>query len=202
MKPVYLFLIVFSIGTIKLVNSVKDTAIPTADSTLVNLKAKKAIIDNYLIKHQNATIVLVKVPGKKNLVRVVGDKWPDEIEYTYNIVKNKAGKVILIAQKPESESGDWDITYKHYFDENGNTFAFDRSEALFIDIVKGGVAGKEVQLYYDPLFKIVSQTSQLVDVNHKPLKAKESEFNFRDDQYSIYKNVKECLAGYGIKVIK
>jgi hypothetical protein len=202
MKLLYLFLIAFSIAIIKPGQSVKPVNKPVADSTLIKLKSKKAAIDNYLDKHPKAITVLVKVPGKENLVRVVGDKWPDEIEYTYNIIKDKAGKIILIAQTPESESGDWDIIYKHYFDENGNTFAFYQSEALFTDQVKGGVAGKELLRYYDPLFKTISQTNQLVDVDHKPLKAKESELDFREYKYSIYKNVKECLAGYGINSIK
>jgi hypothetical protein len=202
MKLLCLFLIAFSISIIKPAPSVKPVNKPFADSTLIQLKAKKAAIDNYLTKHQNATMVLVKVPGKKSLVRVFGNKWPDEIEYTYNILKDKAGKIVLVSQKPESESGDWGIIYEHYFDENGNTFAFYRSEALFTDQVKGGVAGKELLRYYDPLFKAINQTNLLVDVNHKPLKAKESEFNFRDDGYNIYKSLKDCLAGYSINNIK
>lgn len=57
-------------------------------------------------------------------------------------------------------------------------------------------------VYYDPLFKTIGQANQLVDVGHKPLKLKESEFDFRDDEYSIYKNVKDRLVGYGINKYK
>ena len=58
------------------------------DSTLVRLKIRKEFIDKYLVKHTKALIALVKVPGKKSLIRVKNKKWPNEIEYTYSILKD------------------------------------------------------------------------------------------------------------------
>lgn len=201
MKILYLFLITFSIATIKPAESIKPVNKPDADSTLIKLKAKKAAIDNYLNKHSKQTIVLVKTPGKKNLMRVMNEKWPDEIDYTINLLKDKAGKVIFIEQSPYSESGDWDIVYRHYFDGSGNTIAFYRSESIFDDNIKGGVARKELLKYYDQA-KSIAQISALLNVDWKPLKAKESDLEFRDYKYNIYKNLKDCLAGYGINSIK
>jgi hypothetical protein len=139
------------------------------------------------------------VPGKKSLIRVYNEKWPDEIEYTYNIVKDKGGKIIYILQTPFSESGDWDISYKHYFDEDGHVFAFYRVESIFDDNVKGGVIRNTVLKYYNKDFKIVKQNNRLEDTKGALVKANKNNFNFRDYNYTIYKNLAECLKGYNVK---
>jgi len=173
--------------------------LPQKDTILFSLKNKKAIVDQYLGKHDKAVIVFVKVPGKKNLIRVKNEKWPDEIEYTYNILKNSSGKIIFVAQIPYSESGDWNIEYKHYFDEQGNTYAFYREESIFGD-VKGGVLRKILLNYYDHNFNNINQVNSLTDKDYKLIKVNKDLYDFRDYKYSIYKNLNNCLAGYGIKL--
>jgi hypothetical protein len=170
-----------------------------ADSPLNNLKVKRAVTDSYLKAHPKQVIVLVKVPGKKNLVRVYNKKWPDEVEYTLNILKDKNGKIIYIIQTPFSESGDWEISYEHYFDNEGNVFAFYKDESIFNDNVKGGVVRSKLLNYYDKDFKIVKQNNWLEDTKGRVVKANKSNFDFRDYNYTVYKNLADCLKGYNVK---
>jgi hypothetical protein len=171
-----------------------------ADTVLIALKKKRAAIDQYVYKHQKDLIVMVKVSGKKNLVRVKNENWPAETEYIYNILKDTTGRVILIAEMPYSESGDWYIEYKNYFDNNGRTFVFSKRETVFDDSVKGGVAMEELFNYYDAGFKIINQKHSLTDKDEKPIKRNNNEFDFRDYKYNIYKNLNACLAGYHIQL--
>ncbi|MFA6087318.1 hypothetical protein [Mucilaginibacter sp.] len=173
--------------------------VATVDSALSSLKSKKAAIDKYVDAHKKQMGVFVKAPNKKALIRVYNEKWPEEIEYTYNIIKDKAGKIIYILQTPFSESGDWDILYEHYFDESGNVFAFFRVESIFDDNVKGGVVRNKLLKYYNKDFKVVKQNNWLTDTNGGIVKANANTFNFRGYNYTIYKNLAECLKGYNIK---
>jgi hypothetical protein len=143
---------------------------------------------------------LVKVPGKKALVRVKGDHWPDEIEYTYNILKDHSGNIIFIAQTPYSESGDSNIEYRHYFDEQGKTYAFSGKESIFDDNVKGGVVRQMLLKYFDINSKTINEVYKLMDVNNKELKVNANKVNFSDDVFTIYNNLKDCLVGYNIQL--
>jgi len=176
--------------------------IPQTDSVLIKLKNKKAAVDQYIIKHGKALIVLVKIPGKTNLLWIKNAHWPDEIEYTYNILKGPSGKIIFIAQIPYSESGDWDIEYKHYFDEQGNTYAFNKEESIFGDNVKGGVIREILFNYYDGKFNNINHVNILTDKDYQLIKRNKNMYNFRDFKYNIYKNLNECLIGYNIQLPK
>ncbi|MES2064661.1 MAG: hypothetical protein V4456_22275 [Bacteroidota bacterium] len=169
------------------------------DPSFVSLKAKKAATDKYLKTHTKQMLVLVKVPNKKDFVYVYNGKWPNEVEYTLNILKNKNGNIIYVSQSPFSESGDWDISYEHYFDEEGNVFAFYKEESIFDENVKGGVVRSKLLNYYNKNFKIITQNNWLVDVNGNVIKANKNDFDFRDYNYTIYKNLADCLKGYNIK---
>jgi hypothetical protein len=170
------------------------------DLILLGQKDKRNSIDKYIRSHRKAVITLVKIPGKTELVIVKNEQWPDEVEYTYSVYKDGSGEIIFIAQTPFSESGDWNVVYKHYFDGDGNTCAFSKLESLFDDGVKGGIVRELLTNYYDKNFKILKQIDKLTDQEYKPVKKSKNDFNFRNDKYEVYKDAKECLAGYNIKL--
>jgi len=168
------------------------------DSVLIKLKNKKAAVDQYLIKHDKALIVLVKVPGKTNLLRIKNGHWPDEIEYTYNILRDTTGRIILVSQIPFSQSGDWFITYTHYFDEKGNTYAFRKQTNVFDSEVKGGVIYETLLRYYDVNFSILKKTYTLQDKGGKTIR-NNGHVDIYQYKYETYKNLDACLKGYHIK---
>ena len=203
MKP--LFLLSFFLLPVYLSNPSKDSAVTQAFQTnaeVLKLTSKKNEIDHYIDTHSKNVIVYVKISENKNLVAVKNDRWPDEVEYTYNIYKNPAGKIIFIAQIPFSVSGDWDIVHKYYFDDQGNTFAFLKQASIFNDDVKGGAVREILLNYYDKKFKNISQVTKLTDKDYRSIKKDKNGYDFPDDQYVIYKNLNECVAAYNIKLTK
>ncbi|HEX3384400.1 MAG TPA: hypothetical protein VHS53_04395 [Mucilaginibacter sp.] len=170
-----------------------------ADTLLTALRKQTATLNRYEFNHRKNILFLVKLTGKTKLKRVREGDWPDDTEYIYSILKDTTGRIILIEQSPYSQSGDWYVEWKHYFDENGNTFAFSRRESVFDDSVKGGMAIEEFLKYYDANFRIINQSFRLTDKDDKTIKRNKNEFNFRNDKYTIYKNVNDCLLAYHVK---
>jgi hypothetical protein len=199
MKTLYLslFLIIISFSIKTQASAVTKTRV--TDSVLTNLKAKKAATDKYVNTHAKEMAVFVKIPGKKGLIRVYNEKWPNEIEYTCNILKDKNGKIIYVFQAPFSESGDWDISYEHYFDKDGNVFAFYKDESIFDDNVKEGIIRNRLLNYYNKDFKVINQKSWLADEKGNVVKANKNKFDFRDYKYTIYKSLTECLKALNLK---
>ena len=120
------------------------------------------------------------------------------MEYTYNVLKDASGKINFIAQIPHSESGDWDIEHLTYFDESGKTFAFVDKQSIFTDY-KGGIIREISTRYFDQNFHQLKKVDKLVDKDFKPIAVDKTKFDFRDDQFVIYKNVNQCFNGYGFK---
>jgi hypothetical protein len=174
--------------------------VQSSNTALATLKKRKVSIDQYEYKHRKEMIVLAKLTGKKELVKIKNENWPDNTEYIYNILKDSTGRIILTEQIPYSESGDWYVEWKHYFDSNGNTFLFSKRETLFDESVKGGVVVEESLKYYDSNFKIIDHSSRLTDKDDKAIKRNMNDFNFRNDKYSIYKNLNDCLKAYDIPI--
>jgi hypothetical protein len=202
MKTLYvsLFLIIVSLSINAQPSAITKTK--AADSVLTSLKAKKIALDKYIGKHAKEVITLVKLPNKTRLQEIKNDKWPDEIEYSYNILRDPAGKIMMAVISPNSESGDWDVVYKYYFDDKGNTFAFYEDQSIFNDNVKGEVVRTTLLKYYADDFKIISQNTALLNKDWHPIKGKKANYNFFDFQSKIYKTARECLIGYKIQLPK
>src|ERR1700761_6016690 len=115
------------------------TYISVSVDDLAEIKKEKAEIDQYEFKHRKEMMTLVKLEGKSKLIKPKTEDVPDDAEYVYNVLKGRSGHIILIEQIPYSQSGDWYIEWKHYFDNKGNTFCFSDRQSIFNDNVKGGV---------------------------------------------------------------
>lgn len=198
MKFLYVFVLLMGSVVVKAqtTNAVKKSIV---DSVVNTLKNKKAATDKYLDKHGKALLLYSKLPKKKTPVKVLNDKWPDDGGDSYNVLKDTTGKIIMIAEMPFSESGDWFITYQHYFDANGNTYAFRRQANTFDDSVKDGVIYETSVKYYDVNFKPVAKTYTLQDKKGRPIK-NNGHINIYDYKYSVYKNSAECLKALNLKV--
>src|SRR5690554_4525790 len=90
-----------------------------------SLRDTKTKIDSQ-IKNNNQIIVLVKLFNKPGLYKVVDNKFPDDIEITYNILKNSSGEIIWASEIPTIEIGERFVAFSQYFNEKGKTFAFER----------------------------------------------------------------------------
>jgi hypothetical protein len=188
MKYSILF-IIFSISVYSCKPKTNSTV--QADSP-ESLKGKKDHIDSiFRLKNNNLT-VLVKVPNKPGLVEVKNENWPEEVETTYNLLKDPSGNVILFLESPYSESGDWNITFAHYFDVDGKTFAFTRQTNYFNSICTEGVAYETVTEFYDKAFAKEKTDYKLVDTSGHVLDKSKCEFPY-DQQYKVVKDREACL---------
>ncbi|TWJ04428.1 hypothetical protein JN11_00137 [Mucilaginibacter frigoritolerans] len=157
------------------------------------IKAKKGI--DKLANDSNAVIVLIKKPGSDSLQLIKDGKFPDDVEVTYNLVKDKNGNIVLISESPTSESGDWDIQYLNYFNKSGKLFAFERMAGFFnseCTIDADDAAHEDLVKYYDTDFNVISSKYTLTDSKHRKLKKSKCQFNY-DYPYIIAKDLKTYL---------
>ncbi|MGV8879525.1 MAG: hypothetical protein ACOH2A_10885 [Sphingobacteriaceae bacterium] len=128
---------------------------------------KKRSVDS-LITDQSLTI-LAKVVGKKELIIVKNRQYPAKLEVTYNLLKDGEGKIIYLAELPYSETSDWFIAYKSYFDPSGKLFAFQRLNNFMGSKCAPGAAMENLIRYYDDKAQVIDSTYTLMDTFNKPL---------------------------------
>jgi hypothetical protein len=104
------------------------------------LKYQKTTIDTLFNHSKDKLIVLVKLVDKDEPIQIINGKFPDNVESTFNLLKDSLGQIISASEFPFSESGDWNIIYTHYFDKTGKTFAFERQTNFFNSVCSEGVA--------------------------------------------------------------
>ncbi|MDB5126220.1 hypothetical protein [Mucilaginibacter sp.] len=197
MKTLYLFFILLIASLSGKAQSATGKVV-TVDSTLTSLKSKRTAVDVYVKKHDKELLLYSKIPGRKTPVKVTMEDWPDAGEGSYNVLKDSSGRIVMIAEIPFSQSGDWYITYTHYFDENGNTYAFRKETNTFDSDVKGGVIYETLVKYYGANLKLLNKTYSLKEKSGKPIK-NNGHIDVYQYKYMIYKNSAACLKGYNIK---
>ena len=153
---------------------------------------QKAQIDSLLSQNKGTLTVLVKLPGNQQLVEVKGEQWPDEVEITYNILKDSSGQVLMFAESPFSESGDWNISLIHYFDEAGKTFAFSKRTNFFNSGCTEGVAYETITEYFDQDFRKVGEQYSLLDGENNKLDKGKCEFPY-EAAYKVLPNLDACM---------
>ncbi len=137
--------------------------------------------------------VLVKVSGKKDLVKVENRRYPRNIETTYNLMKDKKGRIVYLAELPYSKTSDWFIAYKSYFDSAGHIFAFQKVNNFLNNGCTHGAAMETLTRYYTPDFKIADSLYTLTDTYKKPLDKGACKFPY-NFPYKIFKTLEEYKA--------
>ena len=126
------------------------------------LKYQKATIDSLFNHNKDKLLIFVKLADKDELEQITNGKFPENVETTFNILKDSFGKVITVSEFPFSESGDWNIILTLYFDKDGKTFAFERQTNFFNSICTDGFL-ENYPTGVNPLYKLVK-----VIVNKSP----------------------------------
>lgn len=151
--------------------------LPKAD-ILERLKYQKTIIDTLFNQSKEHLIVLAKLVDKDEPIQIKNGIFPDNVETTFNILKDGSGQVITVSEFPFSESGDWNIILTHYFDKDGKTFAFERQTNFFNSICTVGVAYETQLEFYNSDFKLIDKMYKLVDQKNKPLQKDSCQFPY------------------------
>jgi hypothetical protein len=142
--------------------------------TLTDQREKERLeIAKQVTSNKEKIVVLVKVNGQTDLERVINQEWPDNIETTYNILKNQRGQIIYLGEFPTSQSGDWTLGLKHYFGDNGKLIAFEKRLSYFNEDCTGGAVVETIIELYDNNFKVIKTTKTQTDNEGRQLKVKD-----------------------------
>jgi len=184
MKP---FIILFSILSIVIASCTnsKQSNENTASKELIK---KKSSIDRMI--SDSTLLVFVKVKGKSKLVSVIDRRYPQKIETTYNIFKDKQDRIVFISEMPFNDTSEWFISYKSYFDEQGKLFAFQRLNNFLNNKCTHGAAMENSIGYYNDQFKLIDSLYTITDSYKKPLDKNACKFPY-NFKYTVIKNLKE-----------
>ena len=198
------YLLIFLVGLICACNS-RDRSRTISASRLVpepdiaeRLQYQKVLIDTLLIRNRNNIEVLVKLTSKTDLIPLKDTTLPDETETSFNILRDSLKRIVAITESPFSQSGDWFLTLIHYFDKNGQTFAFERQTNFFNSGCTEGVAYETKTEYYDNDFKLIRKEYKLVDEKGVNLNKDSCTFMY-DYSYKVFPSVDKHLQVSKIK---
>lgn len=156
------------------------------------LKNQKNIIDTLFKRSTDNLIVLAKLTDIDEPIAIKNGNFPDKVETSYHILKDSSGNMITVSEWPFSESGDWSISFTHYFDQDGKTFAFERQTNFFNSICTDGIAFETRTEFYDSDFNLIDNTYNLVDKENRTLQKDSCQFPY-DYEYKIAMDIDSYL---------
>lgn len=198
-----IFILTIFLGLISACNS-NDSRISSTSrllpepNILERLKYQKTTIDTLFKHSKDKLIVLAKLVDKDELIQINNGNFPDNVETTFNILKDSLGQIITASEFPFSESGDWNIILTHYFDKDGKTFAFERQTNFFNSICTDGVAYETQTEFYNSDFQLIDKMYKLVDQKNKTLQKDSCQFPY-DYEYKVSADIDKYLLTNRIK---
>lgn len=168
----------------------------TDNAALKELKARKRQTDSLL--SDSSLLIFAKVKGGNELIKVENKRYPQDLEATYNVLKNDEDKVIYVAELPYNAANDYFMAYKNYFDENGHLYVFQRLANFFGSGCTTGAAVENLTRYYATDFSPVDSVYTLTDTNKKELDKSKCKFPY-NFPYRVYQTLDEYRREKGIK---
>ena len=166
-----------------------------------NLQSQKGVIDTFIKKNNVRPVMLAKTTDKPTLLEFDGIEYPPYMEYTYYIYKDASGKIVKIAESPYNENGEWSVYLSHYFNQQGNTFAFERLSTFFSIICSEGIAVQTQTEFYNDNFQLTNKEYKFVDEYGKDL-AKDSCQAPVNVEYTVFKTLNEYMTKKNIRLTK
>jgi hypothetical protein len=205
MTKLTFFMLTIFVGLISACNSSVDKTNTSSNSKLLSepditerLKYQKSAIDTLFRHKKDKLIVFAKLTNDEKPVAIQSGDFPDKVEISYHILKDSLGHIATISEFPFSESGDWHISFTHYFDKDGKTFAFERQTNFFNSICTDGVAFETRTEFYDREFKLIDKTYNLINKENRPLQKDNCQFPY-DYEYKISADIDKYLKTNKIK---
>lgn len=197
------FILLIFVGLISACNSSENrtsstSSLPSAPNILERLKYQKTVIDTLFKQSTDRLIVLAKLVNKDEPIEIQNGNFPDNVEITFNILKDSLGQIVSVSEFPFSESGDWNIIFTHYFDKDGKTFAFERQSNFFNSICTDGVAYETRVEFFNSEFQLMDKTYKLVDEKNKTLQKDSCQFPY-DYEFKVSANIDKYLQTNRIK---
>lgn len=103
-----------------------------ADSALVTrVRGRRDAIDAYVLRDARALIRIARLPSGLLAPVAATAEWPDSTEIAFGLLRDSVGRVAYAYESPQSESGDWYLVTRHYFDSTGSTVLVERRASFF-----------------------------------------------------------------------
>lgn len=160
------------------------------------LTYEKSLIDSSRMARQLDVRVYARVQDNPTPMEVRDLKWPENLDEVYNLWLNKDSQIVCFGAYPVSQSGDWDMGLTHYFDQNGQTFAFERNTSFYNSLCTDDLAIEQIVTYYYKDAKLDSIYT-FTDVKGNQLEPDSCAFPY-DFPYRIYTNVDDVLKSVGL----
>jgi hypothetical protein len=178
-------------------NSGSNSRLLPEPDILERLNYQKVNIDTLIIHSTHKLIVSAKLINKDKPIQL-RDIVPDSVETIFGILQDSLGHTIFALEQPLSESGDWIIILKHYFDNEGKTFAFEKQTNFFNSICTSGSAYETKTEFYDIDFQLIGNNYKLVDEKNNSLAKDSCVFNY-NYPYKVSPDIEDYLQKRKIK---
>ena len=152
----------------------------------------KSTQDFILQNKEKVELMAITTPASKPFA-LPDREWPDDVTTSINLLRGESGNPTYYAAYPISESGDWFIGYRYYFNEStGQVVAFERLANFFNSICVSGVAKELSTYYFSTDGKLIAKSYSVKDSDGNDLNNKECYFNY-DNEYQIVRTVADLL---------
>ncbi len=166
--------------------------VPEPDLNL-RLHGEKNVIEKLIRLKELDITVWVQQIGVKSPTQVFNEQWPEGIETTFNLWTDSNNVLVCLGEYPYSESGDWSIALTHYFDQRGNTFAFECSTSFYNSICTDELAIEQIATFYNTNHQRIDSTYLLRDSNGATLARDSCQFPY-EYPYDIYPTSQKLLS--------
>jgi hypothetical protein len=151
----------------------------------------KKQIDAYTYAHIDSFRYFAMTKTSAKPFRVMSKRWPENMIKSYSVLANRAGKIIFAMVEQDGEWGDYAITYRYYFDEEGKTKSFQKGNHFYHSVCVNNDAIDEKRIYYyDTSFKRINEEYSLISGDGKVLDSMRCDFPY-NLPFKIYRSWKE-----------
>jgi hypothetical protein len=133
------------------------------------LLLQKLHIDALTLDTLTPALVFIKVPDQPTPVAVKNRDYPKKLQAIYQVCRNSEGRIVYLAESPLSESGDWDIVYRSYYDAQGRIFAFERTAGFFNSACTAGALYQTLIKFFNPQGQVIATEQSFQDEEGKEI---------------------------------
>lgn len=193
----FLLLTAYSCGAGSRTEDAAARALPEPDIS-ERLHHEKNRIDTLYRRYSDKLFLMAK-PTVNGIPVPVGDHYmPQELHTMYEILTDSAGHMVSVSEFPLISGGEWNISYIHYFDKNGNTFAFERQTTFLNSRCTPGVAREVIAEFFNGSFQTVAREYELRDAQDQPLQKTDCVFPY-NFIYQVSSDTSEYLQANKIR---
>ncbi len=183
-------------------DAVYDPRYEETDAVCSQAKELLQEVDFIFMRNNSLVELYTQTTDDKNISLVPHfENIPENLSATYNVIRNRDGNVMYVAEFPYGESGDWENIYESVFNDKGDLILFVRkSSFLYSDSINTDiVVFEKSEYYYNSNHKLLKKTYEIkfADQTGIPQGVK-IDYAYRFP-YEKYKTRKKWLRAHGLE---